>query len=255
MTVSRSLRSVLALNNVGTALLERGCYRDAATVLKSALSLARTVLVDAAATADNAQPETVDSHNGEEDSMLNDAYKLLAQSSSAVSPPSVVQMGLASFDGVSISTKATKGITKFQPSRFFAVPIRLDLVQYSELEDIDPDIMGGIIIYNYGIAHACLSRFSATIKSARRHEDSTLQLFKAAFHALYKKATETDMFDGCNELYILILSHLVQTLIARGDTVEANFFFQIMTQIRTDIELEAETGVLSIFEETTAPAA
>jgi hypothetical protein len=221
-------RAAVALNNTGVALLERGAYRQAMATLKdSLLVMKRTLRFSKFASPDCMKHALMDV-----ETRVQKAVKRLAnpQPFSPMLPISVV-----SHDGSLQYSVMKSGLMK-NNGAFCAIPVRIEPADLrNDAEPQDTDLESAIILYNFALAHICMSKYSNSSEDIEQFREGSLKLLQMACTIA---SHQDDIFDDdvmdeeCEEddmicevrllLSAAALKNVVQVLFDMGRVHEAD---------------------------------
>jgi hypothetical protein len=220
MVVETSLvqdcRVALALNNIGVQLLERGAFRQSLDTMQDAVFMMNSHLRYTAGAQGRAR--TTSDSSGAVQSRLSKAIKRLA-SAQPLQP--AVKVNTLSFGG----TLPSSCIFPFEDQTMqFPLPIEIDTVNCGCIKDLD--LVSGIVLLNFGVAHFCASK---VMKPSEKLRESALKLFNMAYSIISFRNTISQMEQSdvhqISEsrflLAIIILNHTVEVLTEMGYHSEA----------------------------------
>jgi hypothetical protein len=248
----RDYRGAIALNNIGVSLLERRAYRQAVETLKDAITFMKHVFRPQVVVTPGA---TFKSSSLNVDARVAAAMERLEcpQSSPTLRDPEdlVVQDSL---QPSSIRAAALEGI-----SSSFTMPIRIEAADSDSPENRDPDLESAIMLYNFGIAHLCLSKLSRA--GLTKFRDGALKLFNMSYSIISNKnalaGMNTEEIRKLSEtrvlLAIVVLNNLVRVQTEMGKHAEANESYQRLVRLGSAVR-EQRQGE-SVDSASAAPAA
>ncbi|KAL7560568.1 hypothetical protein ACA910_001434 [Epithemia clementina (nom. ined.)] len=185
-------RAALALNNMATILMQRGCHGSALSTLRDSLTMIRVAFVPVV-DATTTKPEFC--HR----TMLRDACKRLSRSIKSKSQSfSMVEANPIDDDDVA----SLRSAVTYGPSSVVAFPIRISAASCVELETREITKQFSIILYNHGLASFLVSLESSRLKS-RKHMKRSQKSLKMAGTAL---TTLSDQ--GGEDISVLLLTAL-----------------------------------------------
>jgi hypothetical protein len=233
-SLTQEHRAAIVLNNMGVSLLERRAYTQGMETLKDAIFLMKRVFRP---TASSSSFDTNKISSSYADVKLRRAIKRMA---SPKPVPSSVNVDVIFHDGSLSET------LRGNSSSPYTCPIRIEADDIDYQEDRDPDLESAVMLYNFGIAHICLSKLS---KKPSKLQEAALKLFDMAstivsnsntipqrrFENEICEMTETRLL-----LEVAVLKTVVKLLTEMGKYSEANASYQQLVLIGSAInELEA----------------
>jgi tetratricopeptide (TPR) repeat protein len=217
-------RGAVALNNMGVYLLERGAYRSALETLKDAIAVMKTVFP-----AQNYDHNTA--WRAEISDKLKAAHKRIAK-------PEVVQCSMPlevnSFDDDEFDVM--KDSLRYGPSASMFFPVRV-AISDMDIESRNIDVESAMLLYNFGIAHLCMSRVA--IKASHKLQEGALRLFDLSRSILSSQYHKCE--DSMQQTRILLLSasvmnNIVQVLNEQGNIEQAVEVFSALQNLSSAVE-------------------
>jgi hypothetical protein len=222
MLVEKSLvqdyRVALTLNNIGVQLLERGAFRQSLDTMQDAVFMMKSHLRYTAVAQGRAR--TTPDSSGRVQSRLSEAMKRLANAQ-PVQP--AVKVNTLSFGGTLLSSC----IFPFEDQTMqFPLPIEIDTANCDCIKDLNLDLVSGIVLLNFGVAHFYTSK---VMKPSEKLCEDALKLLNMAYSIVSFRNTisqieQSDVHQISESrflLAIIILNHTVEVLTKMGYHSEA----------------------------------
>lgn len=203
-------RRAIALHNMGISLVERGMFNEGIRALKGALAGWQLVLKEIEGAEGQHDPSST--APSDIDSVMFRATQKLATSERPTATASTVDV--VSYDGFFVRIRSGP-LMDYKATDRVAVFIRLDC---DFPEDKDPELIAGIMLCNFGVAHLCLSRDKEGESSARQRSHA-LDLFEIA---LFYINSVGDIVDDYLRIGFIVLNHMVQAHMINGHVEQAN---------------------------------
>jgi hypothetical protein len=152
---AENYRSAAFISNAGVTLIERGSFRAACDVLKSAVILMnKGVLINTTNSNDNG----LSSH--EVQAILMRATKELALASNSKKTSSPMSIHTVVYGEQDLATMIAA--MQYGPSSSLIYPVRMETLHTDDDDNenntmLAAQISASIILYNYGLAHYCMS--------------------------------------------------------------------------------------------------
>jgi hypothetical protein len=235
-------RVALALNNIGVKLLERGAFRQSLDTLQDAVFMMKSHLRYTAGAQGRVAKTTPDSSTTVQ-SRLSKAMKRLANAQPVVRP--AVKVNAISFEG----TLPSSCIFPFEDQTMqFPLPIEIHTLNCDCIKELDQDLVSGIVLLNFGIAHLCASK---VMKSSEKLREGALKLLNMAYsiisfrHAI-SQIEQIDVHQISESrflLVIIILNHTAQVLTEMGRHSEAQESQEKLVRLGRLICTEADLDI------------
>lgn len=139
-------RLCCALNNVGVWSLERGCHDKAYELLKEAVMAVKITFL----------PEDSDDLCNELDAKLTRAVKYLSELGDSAIDPTVSVLVLEDTVNMCGVETLLESLDDVESGRRI-VPIRLDSSESGSVSSLDPELVAGLVLYNFGLANRCVA--------------------------------------------------------------------------------------------------
>jgi hypothetical protein len=249
--VSHDYRSVIALNNIGVSLLERGAFRQAYQTFKGAAFVLKRHLSGHKATSE--KPAAAFNSSGIPPAVPTEMIKAM-QRLSNVQPISLTfQVNKVSYGGGTFppSSLFFIGQDKSLPS---ALPIEIETQGSDWTEDLDLDMVSGIVLLNFGIAHLCVSKVTRRPEQLR---NGALQLFDMAYSIISsQQAVDASVSEGRCMLAAVVLNQTTNVLGEMGlsHQPQAQESYHTMAQLERVID-DVAKSILQLSSLCAAPAA
>lgn len=229
-------RAAIALNNMAVVLMERHAYGESLETLIDGCSLMESALRHQhLPTPDSSSDLLVADKIHKACARLSTSLASSSTASGALpsAADSVVVVVVVNHDGTCLesptSIDSTLGALKHNPCS--ASPIRLEAVDYQRLEERNPELESGMMIFNLGVAYLCLSRAACRSRSASfKLRAVSVRIFRMAYDAIAKQLlaeaqqeVQENQIRLATRLLLLhiILKHTVQAHLDNGELVEA----------------------------------
>lgn len=240
-------RAAIALNNMAIVLMERQAYRESLETLIDSCSLMESALRrQHSSTPEPSSNLLVDEkiHKSSERLSRSLAFNPNERSSSTTSSARPWALNTAqavvvvNHDGVCLESRTSIDATNSAVGEgsFRISPIRLEALDSQRVEDRDPELESGMLIFNLGVAYLCLSRSECRSRSRSfKLRDVSARVFRMAYDNVAKLETLQQLMDSPqaenkeNQLQLvtrlllghMILRHAVQAHLDNGKLLEA----------------------------------
>jgi hypothetical protein len=217
-SLAQDYRAALAFNNIGVQLLERGAFQQSLDTMQDAVFMMKSHLRYTAGV--QGRTRTTPDSSGIIQSRLSEAMKRLANAQ-PVQP--AAKVNALSFGG----TLPSSCIFRFEDQTMqFPLPIEINTANCDCIKDLDLDLVSGIVLLNFGVAHFCASK---VMKPSEKLCEGALKLLNMAYSIVSFRNTISQMEQsGVHQisgsrflLAIIILNHTVEVLTKMGYHSEA----------------------------------
>jgi hypothetical protein len=233
-------RAAIALNNMAIALMERYEYRESLETLIDGCSLMESALRHQhSSTSDYSSQLLV------EDKIHKSSMRLSTSLASSSTISSTLSSALDMADAVLVvnhdgtclesRTSMESSIGGSKQDSFRLSPIRLEAIPFQHVEERNPELESGMMIFNLGVAYLCLSRSACQSRSASfKLRVVSVRLFRMAYDIVAKLETLQQLVDAQpetheNQLQLatrlllahMMLRHCVQAHLDNGALLEA----------------------------------
>jgi hypothetical protein len=162
----------VALNNIGVTLLERGAFKQSMRTLQDAVFMMKSHLRSSATGGAGVRATPTPVNAGKVQTKLNEAMKRLA---SAQPVSLALKVNTISFAG----SLPSSCIFPFEDQTLpFALAVEIHTVNFDGIKDLDLDLVSGIMLLNFGVAHLCASKVT---KSPEKLREGALKLMNMAY--------------------------------------------------------------------------
>jgi hypothetical protein len=215
-------RGAVMLNNMGVALLEGGAFLQGLETLKDAIAVMKLVnpAVDKTSTTTSSQVEA----------KLQQARHRVQNMETATSSVSVT---VIFYDDGNLSNM--RSVLQNEASSTLAFPMHIEFSEFSYPDDRDTDLESIIFLYNFAVAHICLSRVKKEHQISTKLQESALMLFNLANRIVCNLTSFCD--DNIHQIRLLfvsamVLNNIVGALSEQGRVAEAEEAQNRLTQLR-----------------------
>lgn len=235
--MSHGYRAAMALNNVATSLLTRGCHRQALETLKDAVFLMQT------ATRPGMVEDASYAHHVQE--LAQKAFQRLATSEPSSGTSPLPCLGLRDTDDVAHIFDSNA----IESSKAFL--IRFDETETSHR---DADIDSAIILHNYGLA--CLIAASSSMKINAKLQSNAFRLLQLS-HDIAVGHMESETHDDIHmqRIFLLAMCTTKSLALALFQTSRTGEMKQCMERLEALKRIVQELGMFTPFSRHTATAA
>jgi hypothetical protein len=176
--VPHGYRSAIALNNIGVILLERGAFRQAYQTFKEAAFVLKRHLIGHVTTS--VLKSTAAFHSSSIPVIQMEMNKAMKRLSNVRPVSSAFQVSKVSYGNGALSPTSPFiiGQDKILPS---ALPIVIETQCSDWTGDLDLDLVPGVVLLNFGIAHLCASKVE---KAPEQLRDGALKLLEMAYEVI-----------------------------------------------------------------------
>jgi tetratricopeptide (TPR) repeat protein len=233
-------RAAIALNNMAIALMERHAYRESLETLIDGCSL-----MESALRHQHSSTSDPSSYRLVEDKIQKSSMRLSTSLASSFTISSTLSSALdladavmaVNHDGLCLDSRTSMDstISALKQDSFRLSPIRLEAVAFQDVEERNPELESGMMIFNLGVAYLCLSRSASQSRSASfKLRVVSVRLFRMAYDIVAKLETLQQLVDAQPEthenqlelvtrllLAHMILGHSVQAHLNNGALLEA----------------------------------
>jgi hypothetical protein len=226
-------KAAVALNNMGVTLLQRRCLKDAMDTLKDAITIMKSCFRPQ---GNNYQAECLDI-----DLKMQRASKRMAIS---CQNPSSICMDIFYRDGCDIQPSMIRSlINKGVVSSIPPASVKIDSIDFEGLEDRDLDLESALMLYNFGIAHYCMSQIARSPASANMLRTGALKLYSMAKTVLSNpiycpsllESQLEDFYQSRARVASLVLSATAHIQVEMGLHVEANETYKAMVHLASSV--------------------
>jgi tetratricopeptide (TPR) repeat protein len=232
-------RAAIALNNMAIALMERHAYRESLETLIDGCSL-----MESALRHQHSSTSDPSSYLLVEDKIQKSSMRLSMSLASSSTISSALSSALDTADAVMVvihdglcldsRTSMDSTISALKQDSFRLSPIRLEAVAFQDVEERNPELESGLMIFNLGVAYLCLSRSACSRSASFKLRVVSVRLFRMAYDIVAKLETLQQLVDAQpeaqeNQLQLatrlllahMMLRHCVQAHLDNGALLEA----------------------------------
>jgi hypothetical protein len=214
---SQQWRSMIALNNISCALLEKNCHRQAQQTLQETIVIIKLL---------NATTDQKPSDHVAVDESLKSLHNTLCKAETRLSNPieSQVHMPVTAYS-VDVHSPSFRSIlTTVESSAKAYHSIRVEISESVNLEDLDSDVLFAITIFNLAVARLSLAK----INESTHLMESAIKMLRLANNLLALSENQIQV------LFVAIanLDTMASALNECGNLEEADIYVSKLAELK-----------------------